>query len=59
MEGIGFHCARNLEGVSQMSHEEHLRAFCDRASIEFQPAYTLPVMGEQVVMPLDSEDDGE
>jgi hypothetical protein len=59
IEGRGFHCARTLEGVGGMSHEEHLRAFCVRANIEFHPTYTQPVQGEQGVLPLHFEDDDE
>jgi hypothetical protein len=56
IEGRGFHCARPLEGVSGMSHEQHLEAFCKRALIDFRPTYTQPVMAEQTVMRFEADE---
>lgn len=58
IEGCGFRCARPLEGLDGMSHEEHLSRFCERASVEFRPAYTLPApVGEQTTLQFDDEDE--
>lgn len=58
IEGCGFRCARPLEGVDCMSHEEHLGRFCERARVDFRPSYTVPApVGEQgALLPFDAED---
>lgn len=50
IERCGFRCARSLEGVGGLTHEQHLQRFCERASIDFRPAYTPPIVGEQTVL---------
>jgi hypothetical protein len=58
IEGVGYRCARLLEGLEGLTHEEHFIRFCERANIEFTPTYAAPIVAEQTVLHF-GEDTGE
>jgi hypothetical protein len=56
IEGIGFECARFLDYLDGLTHEQQLRKFCDRVHLELLPAYRPPEPGEQTVMHFEEEE---
>lgn len=55
IEGIGFECARFLDHVEHLTHEQQLREFCDRVHLELLPTYHPPELGEQTMMHFEEE----
>lgn len=47
IDGPGFKCAHALTGLDELTHEEILGRFCNRASIEFTATYHPPQSGEE------------
>ena len=50
VDGVGFRCAHPLEGMDGLSHEQILRAFCERTNMTFLPIYRAPRVGEQLTL---------
>ena len=48
VEGGDLKCAVPLDGMADLTHEEGLRAFCQRTNIVFDSAYRPPAIGEQL-----------
>jgi hypothetical protein len=42
-----------------MTHEEHLRAFCERVNLEFQPLYHPPFLAEQTTLLFEQVEEDE
>ena len=55
IEGRGYHCARPLTGLDNMTHAEHLHAFCDQVDIDFRSIYSVPAVGEQTALHLEGD----
>lgn len=50
IEGVRWECALPLLGIGGLSHEQALRAFCQRMNIVFEPIYFPPPAGEQITL---------